>query len=285
MPRGFCFCALFALAVLAAIRNAHADSLAVLNSLRSGVCRPARINPTPLSASRALRQAAERIAAGAHLRDALAKSHFRARSSRTLSATGLSGDEALRALVRERFCRDIGDPSLTQIGIAQHEDGVWIVLAQPFDAPALARPEQVAGEVLTFVNQARKRARHCGAMPFPPAPALIRSKALDTAAAVHARDMTKHDELTHRGSDGSTPGSRALKAGYRWRVIGENVAAGPESARQVVAGWLASPEHCANIMDARFREMGVAFDIDWGRESGIYWAQEFGLPLAERTAH
>ena len=61
-------------------------------------------------------------------------------------------------------------------------------------------------------------------------------------------------------------------------MIGENVAAGPDSALQVVSGWVGSPEHCANIMDARFTQMGIAYRVDWGRESGIYWAQEFGLP-------
>ena len=93
--------------------------------------------------------------------------------------------------------------------------------------------------------------------------------------------MIRRDELSHAGADGSTPGERALQAGYRWRVIGENIAAGPDSAQQVVAGWLASPEHCANIMDIRFTEMGVAFEIDWRRASGIYWAQELGRPATE----
>ena len=62
-----------------------------------------------------------------------------------------------------------------------------------------------------------------------------------------------------------------------YRLTGENIAFGPESAEEVVAGWLGSPGHCANIMDARFRDTGIA--VATGRKRGhIYWVQEFGLP-------
>ena len=66
---------------------------------------------------------------------------------------------------------------------------------------------------------------------------------------------------------------RAERAGYDWREIGENVATGQATAEQVVAEWLGSPHHCANIMGAEFTEMGVAFAAS---PSGVYWAQVFG---------
>jgi uncharacterized protein YkwD len=47
----------------------------------------------------------------------------------------------------------------------------------------------------------------------------------------------------------------------------------PEAA---VAGWLQSPHHCANLMTARFEEMGVAFAVNPATESGVYWTQTFG---------
>ena len=51
--------------------------------------------------------------------------------------------------------------------------------------------------------------------------------------------------------------------------------------RQVVAGWLDSPGHCANIMDARFSETGIG--IATGRQRGhIYWVQSFGWPLTTK---
>jgi uncharacterized protein YkwD len=74
-------------------------------------------------------------------------------------------------------------------------------------------------------------------------------------------------------------GDRALQAGYRWRRIAENIAAGQESGDEAVAGWLASPGHCANIMNGRFTEMGAAYAIHNARESPrVYWTQVFGAP-------
>ena len=68
-------------------------------------------------------------------------------------------------------------------------------------------------------------------------------------------------------------GARAIDA----RLVGENIAFGPESAEEAVAGWMASPGHCANIMDPRFREMGVA--VAQGRKRGhFYWVQNLAEP-------
>ena len=68
-----------------------------------------------------------------------------------------------------------------------------------------------------------------------------------------------------------------LRAGYQSRLTGENIALGPESAEEVVAGWLASPGHCANIMDSRFQHIGVGMTTGRGRGQ-IYWVQDFGAP-------
>ena len=90
--------------------------------------------------------------------------------------------------------------------------------------------------------------------------------------------MASHGKLSHAGSDGSTHAERATRAGYRWRVVGENIAAGQPNAEQVVAGWLKSAGHCANLMDPDFSEMGVAFAAAPQGGKGIYWAQMFGTP-------
>jgi len=50
------------------------------------------------------------------------------------------------------------------------------------------------------------------------------------------------------------------------------------TADEVVAGWLGSPEHCANLMDPLYREMGVAFAVNPHDQRGVYWAMEFGTP-------
>jgi uncharacterized protein YkwD len=145
------------------------------------------------------------------------------------------------------------------------------------EVPASAKPAAVQQRVLQLVNEARARGRRCGNEYFASTAALIRSNQLAEAAKVHAQDMARRGYFEHEAPDGSQPKDRVRRTGYKYRLTGENIAYGPESAEEVVAGWLGSPGHCANIMDPRFRDIGVA--VATGRKRGhIYWVQEFGLP-------
>jgi uncharacterized protein YkwD len=132
--------------------------------------------------------------------------------------------------------------------------------------------------VLALTNAARAHARICGWRRFRPAPLLSLSSSLTHAAREHSLDMAAHDFFSHTGSDGSTPGERATRAGYRWSMVGENIASGVTTPQQAVAGWLASPEHCANIMTPGFRTMGIAFAVDPANARVIVWTEDFGTP-------
>jgi uncharacterized protein YkwD len=139
----------------------------------------------------------------------------------------------------------------------------------------------VRARVVDLVNLARSKPRRCGSQRFPAAAPLAASRKLDAAAAAHARDMARRKYFEHRGSDGSEPRDRVRRAGYQSRLTGENIAFGPESAEEVVAGWLDSPGHCANIMDARFEDIGVG--LASGRKRGqIYWVQNFAVTAKGR---
>jgi len=46
----------------------------------------------------------------------------------------------------------------------------------------------------------------------------------------------------------------------------------------VVAGWLASPGHCANLMNPAFSELGAGYAVDPKSDAGIYWTALFGAP-------
>jgi uncharacterized protein YkwD len=133
----------------------------------------------------------------------------------------------------------------------------------------------IRARVVELVNAARGKPRRCGTERFAAAPPVSASRQLNDAAASHARDMARRKFFEHRGSNGSQPKDRVRSAGYQPRLTGENIAYGPESAEEVVAGWLGSPGHCANIMDSRFQDIGVG--LATGRKRGqIYWAQTFG---------
>ncbi len=75
--------------------------------------------------------------------------------------------------------------------------------------------------------------------------------------------------MSHAGSDGSDAGVRISRAGFSGNKWGENVAAGYSSANTVVAGWMGSPGHRANILNANFTSIGVAYAQS--SDGTMYW--------------
>jgi uncharacterized protein YkwD len=159
-----------------------------------------------------------------------------------------------------------------------------LIIAACLSACAISREADVTGNpayveqrVLELVNKARAQGQVCGTERFGPAPPLQISDALSEAARRHAWDMARRSYFEHASPNGRTPKDRVQEAGYLLRLTGENIAFGPETAEEVVKGWLGSPGHCANMMDPRFRDMGAA--VAKGRKRGhFYWVQEFGQP-------
>jgi len=164
-----------------------------------------------------------------------------------------------------------------QLGIATLMAATLASGACAADSAVLRKSTDAGERVVELVNAARSKSRKCGSERFASVAPLGTSRELNEAAAAHARDMARKDYFDHRGSDGSQPKDRVLRAGYLPRISGENIALGPQSAEEVVAGWLASPGHCANIMDPRFREIGIGVAIGRGRGK-TYWVQTFGAP-------
>src|SRR5436305_12518679 len=96
---------------------------------------------------------------------------------------------------------------------------------------------------------------------------------LTKAAAGHARDMVGRDYFSHDTAGGGDFAARIRKAGYRGYTLGEDLAWGSGTlgtARAIVAAWMHSPGHRANILNRRFREMGagVAPRVPGGADAG-----------------
>jgi uncharacterized protein YkwD len=149
--------------------------------------------------------------------------------------------------------------------------------------PLLARSAapSIEQQVIDLTNEQRRR-HGCST-------ALELSPELVTAASAHSRDMAMRDLFSHTGSDGSTMASRVTATGYNYSLLAENLAAGQATAAEVVAGWMTSSGHRANILNCDFREIGVGYyeqlddqsnvRLDNGQLGGpyrYYWTQEFG---------
>ncbi|MGB8858820.1 MAG: CAP domain-containing protein [Ilumatobacteraceae bacterium] len=95
---------------------------------------------------------------------------------------------------------------------------------------------------------------------------------LAKAASEHSADQARQQRLSHVGPDGTNAGSRLATVGYRWTTWGENVAAGQADCDTVVAAWLASSAHRANILNSAFQHVGVGLVLG---ENGVpYWTMD-----------
>jgi len=119
--------------------------------------------------------------------------------------------------------------------------------------------------------------------------ALAPNVRLQDAAQGHSADMAAGDYFEHDGRHGDTPLSRMRASGYIFSsrigyAVGENIAwatLGLSTPNAIVASWMASPGHRANILDATFRETGIGVSphplasLAHGQSGAIY-TQDFG---------
>ncbi|HQY27149.1 MAG TPA: CAP domain-containing protein [Burkholderiaceae bacterium] len=155
--------------------------------------------------------------------------------------------------------------------------------AQPAPGTTTAStPTTSVGAVaaLEQLNAARAVPRTCGGTELLPAVAPLRwNPALEQAAIGHSEWMQASDTFDHTGADGSSVGTRATAAGYTWKMVGENIAAGQPDLSSVIGAWLASPGHCANIMHPDFVDTALA--LKPGTSSNTYrtwWTLVFARP-------
>jgi uncharacterized protein YkwD len=250
-----------------------------INAIRLHGCGGTPGSNAPLHPARKLDEAARRAAAGATLHDALLAVGYAAEESAAIHVATPGGDPATASLLETHFCVQINAPTKREIGIARRAEETWIVLAAPLETPHPQDAPAVSRRVLELVNEARARPTRCGRQTFNATTALKLSTPLGNAALGHSLDMATRDYFDHTGPDGSTPASRVTRAGYPWRAVGENLAAGVATPEEAVAGWLKSPPHCQNLMDPRFSDMGVGYSVNPKNPSGIFWTQVFAQAL------
>lgn len=119
-----------------------------------------------------------------------------------------------------------------------------------------------AEQVVRLVNTERAKAG---------LPALELQKDITAAANVRAKEIKQ--SFSHTRPNGSSFSSALKEQGITYRGSGENIAWGQKSPEQVMAGWMNSDGHRANILNKNFKNIGVGYYQD---ERGVnYWVQLF----------
>jgi uncharacterized protein YkwD len=271
-------CQILLLLALLAPQCAAADVTDSVNSVRRHGCGARPGGARPLRENARLDQVARQLSLGAELQVAQRLAGYHAVSSFAVRIAAVPAGGEVERIIGQQFCQQATDPAFREIGSWRRGADLWLTFAEPFTPPASHDRFAISRRVLELINQARAGARRCGATPFASAPPLVLNATLEHAAAQYARDLASFGYLDHTGRDGSSPAQRITRSGYRWREVGENLARGIMTPEDAVAGWLHSPEHCANLMDPAFRQMGVAYAVNPRNDAGVYWALEFGTP-------
>jgi uncharacterized protein YkwD len=138
-------------------------------------------------------------------------------------------------------------------------------------AAASASVSEMRAAVVCLVNQQRNSHG---------LPSLHASAKLDRSAQSWNQWMVATGNFTH----GSNFAGRISAVGYDWQTAGENIATGFATPRQVVAAWMASPDHCRNILDPSFRDIGTGVTAaavgGWASQPST-WTNDFGLTMSQ----
>ena len=126
----------------------------------------------------------------------------------------------------------------------------------------LSRTEQT---LLDLTNKERAKEK------LPP---LKFNPVLTKVARAHSANMARQHKMDHVLDD-KTPADRVEAAGYDYRSMGENVAAGDKEATidMIFKGWMDSKDHREHILSPKFDEIGIGLAAD---KREVYYTQVFG---------
>ena len=100
--------------------------------------------------------------------------------------------------------------------------------------------------------------------------ALTEDWELSRVARYKSQDMHDNHYFAHSSPTYGTPFQMIRAFGLSYRAAGENIAMGYPTPAAVVAGWMNSEGHRANILSSSYTKIGVGYVAD-----GHYWTQQF----------
>jgi uncharacterized protein YkwD len=83
--------------------------------------------------------------------------------------------------------------------------------------------------------------------------------------------MAVNNYFAHLSPAGSAARERVVDVGYAYKLVAENIAAGQLTLDKVLAAWLASEGHCANLMQPAVRDVALACASEQGATYPTYW--------------
>ena len=122
--------------------------------------------------------------------------------------------------------------------------------------------DEAAVEILKLLNIERAKA---GCKP------LKLSKELFRPAAIRAREIKK--VFSHTRPNGLPFNSTFY--GIDYKIVGENIAAGQTSCKMVMQQWMDSPGHRANILNKKYKYLGIGYVYDKNTRYKHFWVQHF----------
>ena len=128
--------------------------------------------------------------------------------------------------------------------------GLQLVAVSPAMGSVLGSSTSMTNERLLEATNHQRQARGF--------PLLVESERLSAAAELKARDMLAKQYWSHVSPAGVTPWQWVEAAGYEFSYAGENLGKGFHSPGGVVQAWMDSPEHRANLLGERYRDVGFA---------------------------
>jgi uncharacterized protein YkwD len=129
-------------------------------------------------------------------------------------------------------------------------------------------PDGEERKFLDLINDYRKK-NGAGALSL--------NDQLGAAAEYHSSDMARKNYFKHRLANGDSATENIERHGYRnWQAVGENIAAGYETAAQALAGWKKSASHDKNMRSKDFTEIGIGRAFSKSSKYGWYWTTTFG---------
>ena len=170
--------------------------------------------------------------------------------------------------------------------------GKVLVYSSPTPAPVVVAPTSSGGSGSTstaacvtqanagFVSQIlalTNNARASNGLP-----ALTLNDQLSSAAQGHSEDMACSGNLSHTGSDGSTPAARIAASGVSGSTTRENIYAQPPqyggTPQSAMDWWLNDPIHRDAILNAQVTQIGIGYAAYAPSPLGGYFTVDFAGP-------